>query len=185
LVRSGRKFEPGNFKGLGFSDPHVLTASLDASATWEYIEWIRQQWAGKILVKGIMHVDDAIAAFDAGADGISISNHGGVQLDHAQSSIAALAEIADRVAGRGEILIDSGVRSGHDVVKALALGARACLLGRACVYGLASGGQAGVERAIAIIREGLDSAMALTGCRTVAEINRAVLVSPSRARPAF
>src|SRR3546814_439848 len=152
MAKSGRKFEPGNFAGRGFADPHVLSQALDASATFEYIEWLRQEWPGKILVKGIMDADDALAAFKAGADGISISNHGGVQLDYAQSAIAALAEIADRVAGMGEILIDSGVRSGHDVVKALALGARACLLGRAYLYGLAAGGRAGVEHAVGIIR---------------------------------
>src|SRR3546814_8360567 len=80
MAKSGRKFEPGNFAGRGFADPHVLSQALDASATFEYIEWLRQEWPGKILVKGIMDADDALAAFKAGADGISISNHGGVQL---------------------------------------------------------------------------------------------------------
>jgi len=185
MATSGRKFEPGNFAGQGFSDPHVLSQALDASATFDYIEWLRQQWRGKILVKGIMDADDAVAAFKAGADGISVSNHGGVQLDYAQSSIAALAEISDRVGGMGEILIDSGVRSGHDVVKALALGARACMLGRASLYGLAVAGQAGVEHAISIIRAELDSAMALTGCPTVKDIDRRVLVPPAHVHPAF
>src|SRR3546814_9146031 len=96
MAKSGRKFEPGNFAGRGFADPHVLSQALDASATFEYIEWLRQEWPGKILVKGIMDADDALAAFKEGADGISISNHGGVQRDYAQSAIAALAEIADR-----------------------------------------------------------------------------------------
>src|SRR3546814_17976252 len=128
MAKSGRKFEPGNFAGRGFADPHVLSQALDASATFEYIEWLRQEWPGKILVKGIMDADDALAAFKAGADGISISNHGGVQPDSAQSAIAALAEIADRVAGMGEIVIDRGVRSGNEVVQDLPLGEHASLL---------------------------------------------------------
>src|SRR3546814_16866555 len=105
--------------------------STRTDTLFPYTTLFRSEWPGKILVKGIMDADDALAAFKAGADGISISNHGGVQLDSAQSAIAALAEIADRVAGMGEILIDSGARSGHDGLKALALGARPCLLGRA------------------------------------------------------
>src|SRR3546814_13160390 len=108
------------------------------------------------------------------------SNHGGVQLDYAQSAIAALAEIADRVAGMGEILIDSGVRSGHDVVKALALGARACLLGRAYLYGLAAGGRAGVEHAVGIIRGELDSAVAITGRTTNGDLACGGLGPPTK-----
>lgn len=185
MAKSKRKFEPGNFAGRGFGDPNVLIEALDVGATFEYIEWVRKIWPGKILVKGIMDAGDAKAAFKAGADGISISNHGGLQLDHAQSAIAALAEITHQVGDMGEILIDSGVRTGHDVVKALALGARACLLGRPYLYGLAIGGQSGVEHAVRIIRGELDSAMALSGCRAIADIDRNSLVPMDKVYPSF
>ncbi len=151
--------------------------NFDRSLNWRDIDWIRRLWPGKLVLKGILHVEDAKLAAASGVDGIVVSNHGGRQLDGAPSSIAALAEIAGAVGDRIEVLFDGGVRSGQDVLKALARGARGCLIGRAFLYGLAAGGEAGVRRALDIIRAELEVSMALTGQRDVGAITGDVIVS--------
>jgi L-lactate dehydrogenase (cytochrome) len=148
---------------------------LDPTLNWEDVDWIRQRWSGKLILKGILCVEDAVLAADAGADAIVVSNHGGRQLDGAPSSIAALAEIVDAVGDRVEVWMDGGIRSGQDVFRALAVGATGTLIGRAYIYGLGAMGQAGVTRALEIIRNELDLTMAFCGLREVTAINREAL----------
>ncbi|HEY1555657.1 MAG TPA: alpha-hydroxy acid oxidase [Kofleriaceae bacterium] len=145
---------------------------LDPSLTWDAIGWLRSLTRLPVLVKGIVRADDAARAIAAGAAGVIVSNHGGRQLDAAPATIDVLARVADAVAGRGEVLLDGGVRRGTDVVKALALGARAVLVGRPVLWGLAVAGREGVAGVLALLRRELDLAMALCGCPTVAEITR-------------
>jgi L-lactate dehydrogenase (cytochrome) len=148
---------------------------FDATLNWSDVEWIRSIWPGKLVLKGILNVEDARSASKAGADAIVVSNHGGRQLDGAPSTISMLPKIAEAVGSEVEVLFDGGVRSGQDVMRALALGARACLVGRAYIYGLGAGGEAGVATAIEILRKELSVTMALTGSRSVAEIDGRVL----------
>ncbi|RUU55440.1 alpha-hydroxy acid oxidase [Mesorhizobium sp. M2C.T.Ca.TU.002.02.1.1] len=148
---------------------------FDATLNWSDVEWIRSIWPGKLIVKGLLNTDDARSACAAGADAIVVSNHGGRQLDGAPSTISMLPRIAEAVGSEAEVLFDGGVRSGQDVMRALALGARACLVGRAYVYGLAAGGEAGVATAIDILHKELSVTMALTGTRSVNEIDGRVL----------
>jgi L-lactate dehydrogenase (cytochrome) len=150
-------------------------AQFDPALNWSDVKWIRDQWTGKLIVKGIMDVDDAEKAVNAGADAVVVSNHGGRQLDGAPSSIAALPRIAERVGTRTEVLIDGGITSGQNLMRALALGARGAMIGKAMVYGLGAAGEDGVRQAIGFIRQELDVTMALTGTNTVAEIDRRVL----------
>jgi L-lactate dehydrogenase (cytochrome) len=148
------------------------TSNSDQSLNWRDFDWIRERWKGKLVLKGILDAEDAKRAADEGVDGIVVSNHGGRQLDSASGSISVLPHIVDAVGDRVEVLFDGGVRSGHDVFKALALGARGCLIGRAYLYGLAAMGQAGVAAALEVIRESFDNAMILTGTTNVAQITR-------------
>ncbi|RWI92154.1 MAG: alpha-hydroxy-acid oxidizing protein [Mesorhizobium sp.] len=148
---------------------------FDATLSWSDVDWIRSIWPGKLILKGILNVDDARSASRAGADAIVVSNHGGRQLDGAPSTISMLPRIADAVGSDVEMLFDGGVRSGQDLMRALALGARACLVGRAYIYGLGAGGEAGVATAIDILRKELSVTMALTGTTSVAEIDGRVL----------
>jgi 4-hydroxymandelate oxidase len=150
---------------------------LDPSLGWDAIGWLRSITKLPIVVKGIVRADDAARAIAAGAAAIVVSNHGGRQLDASPATIDVLARVVDAVAGRGEVLVDGGVRRGTDVVKALALGARAVLVGRPILWGLAVGGRAGAATALAILRRELDLAMALCGCPTIADVARD-LVSP-------
>jgi L-lactate dehydrogenase (cytochrome) len=152
-----------------------ISKQFDPTLTWKDIEWVREQWPGKLVLKGILDVEDAKIAAKTGATGIVVSNHGGRQLDGAPSSISMLPKIADAVGSELELLFDGGVRSGQDVLRALALGARACMIGRAYVYGLGAGGQEGVAKALEIIRDQLDITMALTGSTSVANLDRSVL----------
>lgn len=154
-----------------------LGENFDASVTWKSLETIRQHWHGKLVIKGILDPDDAREAAKLGADGIVVSNHGGRQLDGAPSSIVALPHIVEAVAGELEILLDSGVRSGLDIVRAVALGASGVIIGRPWVYGLAARGGAGVSDIIAIYEREVRVAMALTGCTSIAELNRDILTS--------
>jgi 4-hydroxymandelate oxidase len=149
-----------------------LHAVHDASLTPADIEWVAGVTGLPVLVKGVVRGDDAVRAIDHGARGIVVSNHGGRQLDTAIASIAALPDVVDSVAGRAEVLLDGGVRRGTDVLKAIALGARAVLLGRPIIWGLAAGGEDGVADVLRLLREELDLAMALSGCRTISEITR-------------
>ena len=127
--------------------------------TWEDIAWLREQWGGPFMLKGVMRVDDAKRAVDAGVTAISVSNHGGNNLDGTPAPIRALPAIAEAVGDQVEVVLDGGIRRGSDVVKALALGARAVMIGRAYLWGLAAGGQAGVENVLDILRGGIDSAL--------------------------
>ena len=156
--------------GAGFAAR--VNAQMDPALTWETVEWLRSEWDRPLLVKGVLHPADAVRAVACGAEGVIVSNHGGRQLDGAISSIAALPAIADAVGGDAEVYLDGGVRRGTDVLKALALGARACLAGRPVLYGLATGGEAGARRAVELVRDELATAMALMGCATVGELAR-------------
>jgi L-lactate dehydrogenase (cytochrome) len=180
-VARGKRKTFGNLAGHvgGMEGVTTLAAwvskQFDPTTTWKDIEWIRGLWPGKIVLKGILDVEDAKIAATTGVTSIVVSNHGGRQLDGAPSSIAALPAVADAVGGDVEVLFDGGIRSGADVLRALALGARACLIGRAYVYGLGAAGEAGVAKAIDILRTELDVALALTGTTSVRNVGRTVI----------
>jgi heme/flavin dehydrogenase (mycofactocin system) len=146
--------------------------------SWEDVAWLREQWDGPFLLKGVMRVDDAKRAVDAGVSAISVSNHGGNNLDGTPASIRALPAVADAVGDQIEVLLDGGIRRGGDVAKALALGAKAVLIGRAYLWGLAANGQAGVENVLDLLRDGLGSAMVGLGRSTVADLDRDDVVVP-------
>ncbi|HXW41261.1 MAG TPA: alpha-hydroxy acid oxidase [Xanthobacteraceae bacterium] len=177
-ILRGKRRTFGNIAGHypGMNDVTVLSKwiaeQFDASLSWKDVEWIKSLWPGKLILKGILDVEDARIGAKTGAAAIVVSNHGGRQLDGAPSTISMLPAIADAVGADVEVMFDGGIRSGQDVMRALALGARCCMSGRAYIYGLGAGGQAGVARAIEIIRNELDTSMALTGIRSVAEIDR-------------
>ncbi|TMG01316.1 MAG: alpha-hydroxy-acid oxidizing protein [Chloroflexi bacterium] len=153
---------------------------IDPALTWEVIDWLRSFTSLPVIVKGIMTAEDARFAVDHGASAIVVSNHGGRQLDGAPASISVLPEIAAAVDGRCEVLLDSGIRRGTDIVKALALGANAVLIGRAYIWGLAVAGEDGVTQVLSILRNELELAMALCGCRSVAEVGAEVVYSQAR-----
>jgi 4-hydroxymandelate oxidase len=157
----------------GFVTPASLSDVTDNSLTWRDLDWLRSHTTLPILVKGILTAEDAVLATEAGVEGIVVSNHGGRQLDGVAASLDALPEVVEAVGDRSEILLDGGVRRGTDVVKALALGARAVLVGRAALYGLAVGGGDGVERVLALLREEVELALALCGCASPADVTRA------------
>jgi L-lactate dehydrogenase (cytochrome) len=148
---------------------------FDPAMNWKDVEWIAAQWGGKLIIKGILDVEDARLAVKTGAAALVVSNHGGRQLDGAPSSISVLPKIADAVGSSIEVLFDGGIRSGQDIMRAVALGARACLSGRAYLYGLGAGGQAGVARAIEIMKNELSFSMGLTGVIGIGQIGRSVL----------
>jgi L-lactate dehydrogenase (cytochrome) len=152
-----------------------MARNFDRSVTWADLDWVRHTWDGPIVVKGVLDVADARDAVRAGAQGLVVSNHGGRQLDGVRSSITALPKIADAVGGDLELFMDGGVRSGLDVLKALALGARACFIGRAWAYALSAGGEAGVVRMLQILRAELEVAMILTGCRSARDASLELL----------
>lgn len=149
--------------------------NFDSTLSWRDIEWVRKLWPGKLVLKGILDVEDAKTAISVGADALVVSNHGGRQLDGAPSTITALPEIADAAGDKLEVLFDGGVRSGQDVLKALALGARGCMIGRAYLYGLGAMGETGVTKTLSLIRDELRVSMSLTGLRDVREANRSIL----------
>ena len=155
----------------------LINDQLDPSVTWSDLEWFRDVWQGPFLVKGILRHDDARRAVDLGAAGIVVSNHGGRQLDHALSAIRALEPVVQEIGSEAEVILDGGVRRGTDIVKAIALGARACMVGRGLVYGLSAGGDAGVRRAVEILSNELRVAMALAGCPSVASIDRTLVTA--------
>ncbi len=148
--------------------------------TWADIAWVRERWAKPLLVKGVLTGADAVQAADAGADAVVVSNHGGRQLDGAAATIRALPEVVDTVSGRIEVLMDGGVRRGGDVLKALAMGARAVLIGRPYLYGLSADGQRGVERILDILRSEMARSLRLLGCASVSELDRSYVEIPER-----
>jgi L-lactate dehydrogenase (cytochrome) len=174
----GRPLTMGNLEPLLGSNAVLadlmgwVGQNFDASVTWKDVAWVREQWQGPLVIKGILDPDDAKAAADSGADGIVVSNHGGRQLDGVSSTARALPRIADAIGGRMPVLVDGGVRSGLDVVRMLALGADFVLLGRAWAYALAASGEAGVAHVLKLIDAEMRVAMALTACTTIAEITR-------------
>jgi L-lactate dehydrogenase (cytochrome) len=169
-----------------FSLAAHIAGLLDPSLSWRDVDWLRGIWQGPLLLKGVLHPDDARRAIDHGIDGVVVSNHGGRQLDGAIASILALPAVADAVAGRIPVVLDGGIRRGSDVVKALALGAVACTIGRRHLWGLAVAGEAGVARVLEILRRDIDRVLALGGWDGVAEVDRSALVPVAgapRARP--
>jgi L-lactate dehydrogenase (cytochrome) len=152
-------------------------SQFDVSVSWKDVEWIRSIWPRKLVLKGILDPEDAREALKTGADGVVVSNHGGRQLDGAPSTIAALPKVADAIGGQKEVLIDSGIRTGQDIFRALALGANACMIGRAALYGLGAGGEAGVARAISIFKGELDTTMILAGIDDVKKIDHRTIAS--------
>lgn len=153
-----------------------IAQQFDATVTWKDLAWLREQWPRKIIIKGILDAEDARLAVQHGVDALVVSNHGGRQLDGARSTISALPEVVDAVAGRCDVLMDGGVRTGQDVLKALALGAKGCLIGKAFLYALAARGEAGVTLALNIIRNELAVSLALTGANDVRNVSRDILV---------
>jgi L-lactate dehydrogenase (cytochrome) len=182
-VLRGKRKTFGNIAGhiQGMDNVNSLSVwisrQFDPALNWKDVEWIKSLWPGKLILKGILDVEDARIAARTGAAALVVSNHGGRQLDGAPSSITALPAIADAVGSEIEIMFDGGIRSGQDIARALALGARSCMIGRAYVYGLGAAGEAGVARAIEIMRNELDVTMALMGVTSVAEIDRRVVAA--------
>jgi len=152
-----------------------VNEQITPSVTWKDVEWMREQWQGPLVIKGLMSPEDASMAATVGADGIVLSNHGGRQLDHASATIDMLPEVVDRVGDQLEIVVDSGIRRGTDMAKALALGAKACMVGRPYLYGLSAGGEAGVLRALEIFQQEFHRTLQLLGCPSVAELDRSYL----------
>ncbi|HMH00477.1 MAG TPA: alpha-hydroxy acid oxidase [Terriglobales bacterium] len=157
----------------------VNAALASAAVTWQDLHWIRNVWAGPIVIKGVLTGDDARRAVDAGAAAVVVSNHGGRQLDGVPASLRVLPEVVSAVNGEAEVLMDGGIRRGADIAKALCLGARAVLCGRAYAYGLAAAGQAGVARALEILRTDLQRTLKLLGCSSVAALDRSYVNVPS------
>lgn len=174
----------GNIVGhaKGVTDPSSLSSwtaeNFDPNLNWKQIEKIRDMWGGKLILKGILDPEDAVMAAKVGADAITVSNHGGRQLDGALSSIRMLPSIVDAVGGKTEIHLDSGIRSGQDVLKALAMGAQGTMIGRAYSYGLGAMGEDGVTKALEVIHKELDTTMALCGRRDIHDLNRDNLLVP-------
>jgi L-lactate dehydrogenase (cytochrome) len=180
-VMRGKRRTFGNIVGhiKGADDITQLSqwtsSQFDTTLNWKDVEWIRSIWPGKLILKGILDVEDAEEAVKTGAHAMVVSNHGGRQLDGAPSSIEVLPEIVDEVGDKMEIMFDGGIRSGQDVMRALALGAKSCMIGRAFVHGLGAGGEAGVTKALDLIRNELTVTMGLCGVNTIAEIDDRVI----------
>lgn len=164
----------GGQSGIGTLAEWTAT-QFDASANWRDVEWVRSRWPGKLILKGVLDAEDARLGVAAGADAIVVSNHGGRQLDGAPSSISVLREVVEAVDGRCEVMFDGGIRSGQDIAKALALGARGALIGRSFLYALAAAGEAGVIKAVEIMRKELSVTLALTGTSTIDAVGLHIL----------
>ena len=161
----------------------VNAALAESTVTWADLRWIRELWRGPIVIKGVLTGDDALRSIDEGAAAISVSNHGGRQLDGVPASLRALPEVVAAVKGRVEVLMDGGIRRGTDIVKALCMGAQAVLCGRAYAYGLAAAGEAGVDRAIEILRTDVERTLRLLGCPSVRELDRSYVNVPKDWEP--
>jgi L-lactate dehydrogenase (cytochrome) len=170
----------GHVKGVGdVSSLSAWTAAqFDPTLSWSDVEWIKRRWGGPLILKGIMDAEDARHAADTGADALVVSNHGGRQLDGAPSTIEALPAIVDAVGPRIEVWFDSGIRSGQDVLRAIAMGAKATMIGRAFLHGLGAMGEQGVTRCLQIIRKELDITMAFCGKTDIRQVDRSILLEP-------
>jgi L-lactate dehydrogenase (cytochrome) len=164
----------GGSSGINTLSQWIAT-QFDPSATWRDVEWVRSRWPGKLILKGVLDPEDAKLAVASGADAIVVSNHGGRQLDGTSSSISVLREIVDAIGGRCEVLFDGGIRSGQDIAKALALGARGGLIGKSFLYALSAAGEAGVSKAIEIMRNELRVTLALTGTSSIESVGPHIL----------
>ncbi len=177
-----------NFTDIGRGDSATALGAFvnremtDPAQSWDDLAWLREQWRGPLLIKGIVSGADARHAVDLGVDGVIVSNHGGRQLDGMVGAIGALAEVVDAVGGDADVVLDGGVRRGTDVAKALAIGARAVMVGRPYVYGLGAGGGTGALRVLDILRDELDRCLALMGCGGVGDLDRSHLATPVGAR---
>jgi L-lactate dehydrogenase (cytochrome) len=182
VALGGRPLVFGNLASYVSSAKNVqhfrawIDSQFDPSVTWKDIEWLRREWPGTLIIKGLLEAEDAIAAMNSGAQGIVVSNHGGRQLDSAPSAISALPRIADAVGDRVEVMMDGGVRSGQDVVKAVALGAKSVMIGRAWVYALAANGEAGVRHILSQMQKEVSVTLALTGLTSVRAITDEILI---------
>ncbi|HUI03196.1 MAG TPA: alpha-hydroxy acid oxidase, partial [Acidimicrobiales bacterium] len=165
--------------GRPMSAADALFHWIASPARWEDFAWLRAQWDGPIAAKGVLTGEDARRALDAGADAVIVSNHGGRQLDSVAPSVNALVEVVAAVGDRTEVLVDGGIRRGADVVKALALGARAAMVGRAWAYGLAAAGRSGIDRVLGLLRQDIDRTMRLIGAGTIPEIDRTLVRVPA------
>jgi len=176
----------GNIVGhvKGVADMSSLSAwtqqQFDPRLSWNDVEWIKKRWGGKLVLKGVMDAEDARLAANTGADALIVSNHGGRQLDGAPAAIEALPEIAAEVGSRLEVWLDSGIRSGQDVLKSIALGAQATMIGRAFLYGLGAMGEAGVTKCLEIIHKELDTTMAFCGRTEIRGVDRGILLNEGR-----
>jgi len=153
----------------------VSTSLARGAITWEDLKWIRDRWPGPIVIKGVLTGDDARRALDEGAGAVVVSNHGGRQLDGVPATLRVLPEVVNAVNGQAEVLMDGGIRRGSDIVKAICLGARAVLIGRAYAYGLTAAGEAGVARALEILRADVERTLRLLGCPSVAALDRSYI----------
>jgi L-lactate dehydrogenase (cytochrome) len=156
-----------------------VAAQFDPSVTWQDIAWVRENWSGRLVVKGVLDPEDARRAVDAGVDGVVVSNHGGRQLDSVPSTAVALPGVVEAIGDQVEVLVDGGVRTGLDVVRMMAMGAKAVLVGRAWAWAVAAGGEAGVRHVLEILRRDIDTALGLTGRTSVAELDPSTLYHPS------
>ena len=174
LANVAHKIAVGSDGGT-VSLPHYVASQFDPSVTWKDVEWMVGQWDGPLIIKGILHPEDAKNAQAIGAKAVIVSNHGGRQLDAASGTLDALPRIADAVGNDIELILDGGIRRGTHVLKALSLGARACMIGRAYLYGLCAGGEAGVGRALTVLREEIRRDMALVGACKVEDVTRSLI----------
>jgi L-lactate dehydrogenase (cytochrome) len=180
-VLLGKRRTFGNLAGRMSASDNLGTLSewiasqFDPAVTWREVDWIRSLWPGKLIIKGILDAEDAATAAATGIDAMVVSNHGGRQLDGAPSTISVLPEIVDAVGGRCEVWFDGGVQSGQDMLRALALGARGCLIGKSFLYALAAMGGSGVTLALNILRKELEVSLALTGCTDIAKVDASIL----------
>jgi L-lactate dehydrogenase (cytochrome) len=185
LPRLGNLLEVPGMGGSIFEQSHSLIQSLDPSLSWKDIDWLRRLWRGRLVLKGILSADDALLASNAGVDAIVVSNHGGRQLDGTLAAIDALPSVVAAVGNRMEVLFDGGIRRGRHVAVALAMGARACLIGRAQLYGLAAAGEVGVARVLHLLADELKLTCALMGKTALDDLSTddLVNVAPRSSRP--
>lgn len=178
-AREGLRLKAGNVRPSAGGDPLDFSDALPISATWEDVEWIKQLWSGPLVIKGILRTDDAKRAADVGATAVVVSNHGGLVLDGVTGSLRALPGVVETIGDQVEVFFDGGIRTGADVVKALGLGAKAVLCGRACVWGLAAGGSMGVRQVLEWLRNDIEVTLAGLGCRSVDDVRASDLDLPA------